>query len=315
MSDLAIIIPAYKSDYFRYTLDSFVNQTCKNFSVYIGDDCSSDDFRKLIEEYKDKIDIVYYRFSENIGGKNLVAQWKRCIDLSQGERWIWLFSDDDVLGRKCVELFFKEIECAQSYYEVYHFDVRIVDDKNKQVRTPRSYPIVLSNEHFYRKKASAQLDSFVVEYIFSRSIYAKVDGFEVFDLAWGSDIATWIKMGRNGIKTIQGDYVYWRQSQKNITPNHRNDIVFQKFNIDVDFLSWVNAFFGRTRIARFNRYIFFRLLFYYSLILDQEQVAKIIIKARDRNVITQLLYYCLKHTYPVISFLKLIKVNIYDNSK
>ena len=37
--NLAIIIPAYKGAYLKRTLDSLVQQTNKNFSVYIGDDC------------------------------------------------------------------------------------------------------------------------------------------------------------------------------------------------------------------------------------------------------------------------------------
>jgi glycosyltransferase involved in cell wall biosynthesis len=110
MSDLAIIIPAYKIDFFKDTLDSLARQTCKDFTVYIGDDCSPDDFKSLIAEYKDKIHIVYCRFDENLGGKDLVGHWKRCIDLTQNEPWLWLFSDDDVIGERCVELFYKEIE-------------------------------------------------------------------------------------------------------------------------------------------------------------------------------------------------------------
>lgn len=311
MADLAIIIPAYKIDYFEYTLESLSMQTCKNFTVYIGDDCSSDDFKSLIENYKDRISIVYHKFPDNKGGVNLVSQWKRCVELSHDEQWIWLFSDDDVIGERCVELFFHEIGSSQSHYDIYHFDVKIVDSENNLIRVPRNYPLILSNEQFYRKKASAVLDSFVVEYIFSRRIYTDIDGFEDFDLAWGSDIATWIKMGHNnGIKTIRGDYVYWRQSVKNITPNHNNDIVFRKFNIDIDFLSWVNCFFGSTKIVRFNRYIFFRLLFYYSLILTSRQADVVMIKAMQKNVITHQLYYCLIHTYYLLPFLKLVKVKM-----
>ena len=73
-----------------------------------------------------------------------------------------------------------------------------------------------------------------MEYIFSRTAYNEVGGFQRFDMAWGSDIATWIKMGnKDGIKTLNGDFVYWRQSNNNITPNHKKEIVFRKLNIDI----------------------------------------------------------------------------------
>ena len=38
--EIAIIIPAFKAFYLEQTLQSFVNQTNKNFTIYIGDDNS-----------------------------------------------------------------------------------------------------------------------------------------------------------------------------------------------------------------------------------------------------------------------------------
>lgn len=81
MSELAIVIPAYKDMYFDKTLLSIANQTCKEFTVYIGNDASPHDLKSIVNLYKDQIDIVYKNFDENIGGKDLVAQWERCIDL------------------------------------------------------------------------------------------------------------------------------------------------------------------------------------------------------------------------------------------
>ena len=45
----------------------------------------------------------------NFGGHDLVAQWNRCIQLTQNEPWLWLFSDDDIMGPRCVEYFFNTI--------------------------------------------------------------------------------------------------------------------------------------------------------------------------------------------------------------
>lgn len=49
MKKLAIVIPAYKVDFFETVLFSLAQQTCKDFTVYIGEDCSRDDFKSLIE--------------------------------------------------------------------------------------------------------------------------------------------------------------------------------------------------------------------------------------------------------------------------
>ena len=313
---LAIVIPAYKIDYFKATLDSLSVQTRKDFTVYIGDDCSPSDFKQLIDDYQICLDIVYYRFETNMGGRDLVGQWKRCIELTNNEPWIWLFSDDDVIGPNCVDLFYKEIENNSVICDLYHFDVKVIDTAGDVIRATKLFPSSISSKAFYQKKSSAQLDSFVVEYIFSRAIYNKVNGFQNFEMAWGSDIATWIKMGaEKGIKTLNGDFVYWRQSNSNITPNLRKDIVFRKLNIDIDFLVWVKLFFKERSIRRYNQYILFRLLFFYSLILDRNQVKLILKKALVATVLSNSIYVIIKQMYPIMPTLKLLKLRIYDNKK
>ena len=99
---LAIIIPAYKACFFREVLDSIVRQSNRDFTVYIGDDASPDDLESIVSDYKDKLDIFYFRFEQNWGGRDLVAHWERCIELSD-EPLVWLFSDDDLMPPDAVE--------------------------------------------------------------------------------------------------------------------------------------------------------------------------------------------------------------------
>ena len=99
---LAIIIPAYKACFFREVLDSIVRQSNRDFTVYIGDDASPDDLESIVSDYKDKLDIFYFRFEQNWGGRDLVAHWERCIELSD-EPLVWLFSDDDLNWVKIVK--------------------------------------------------------------------------------------------------------------------------------------------------------------------------------------------------------------------
>ena len=51
MSKLAIIIPSYKIRFLKNALDSLVNQTNRNFNLYIGDDYSPHDIKGLVNEY------------------------------------------------------------------------------------------------------------------------------------------------------------------------------------------------------------------------------------------------------------------------
>ena len=79
---IAIVIPAYKCRFLRQTLDSIVVQTCRSFTVYIGDDASPQNLKEIVSDYADKMNIVYRRFDTNLGGVDLPGHWDRCIAVS-----------------------------------------------------------------------------------------------------------------------------------------------------------------------------------------------------------------------------------------
>lgn len=65
---LAIVIPAYKGRFLKETLDSIAVQAHKDeFVLYIGDDASPERLDKIVESYQNKVNLVYHRFSENMG--------------------------------------------------------------------------------------------------------------------------------------------------------------------------------------------------------------------------------------------------------
>lgn len=249
MTKLAIIIPAYKVDFLPEALESLSSQTCKDFNVYVGDDCSPYDIKSVVEKYDSKLNITYHRFDSNAGGKDLVTQWERCIRLSQDEPWIWLFSDDDVMEPQCVEKFFNALKQTNSRYDIYHFDVLGIDASSKVISTPAAYPKVYSSYDFYCDKMRGNVLSFVVENVFSRSIWEKTGGFQNFDLAWGSDTATWVKfMQFTGMYSIKDVHVRWRSSDQNISPNNSEAVVIRKTNALIDYYQWAYTFFKKKKI-------------------------------------------------------------------
>ena len=255
---LAIIIPAYKATFLPAALDSIAMQTCKDFTLYVGDDCSPDPIDKIVELYRDKIELVYQRFETNLGGKDLVAQWERCIAMSQDEPYIWLFSDDDVMEANCVEELFRQIENTKGVYNLYHFNVDVIDERGAFKWRKQDYPAVLSAYRFYRGKNSMRLSAFVVENVFSRKVYERFGGFMKYDLAWGSDIATWIVFcGEKGMCTVPHARIKWRQSSQNISPNYSRQIAERKLRADQNLLNWAYQYFGmEPDIYNVNRAIF-----------------------------------------------------------
>jgi glycosyltransferase involved in cell wall biosynthesis len=240
MSSLAIVIPAYKVMYFDQALSSIANQTCKDFTLYIGNDNSPFDLKALVDSYENRIRIVYKHFNENLGGKDLVAHWERCLDLIGDEKWIWLFSDDDTMDPTCVKNFYDTMNRFPDF-DIFHFNVLHIDEANQIVGDFFCFPEVLSIEEFLKLKLEGSIYSTVVEYIFRKSHFLNKGRFQKFDLAWGSDDATWIKLGgKKGIRNIDNAKVYWRESPFNISPNFRDqNILYKKLFAQIEFADWI----------------------------------------------------------------------------
>lgn len=279
MSDLAIVIPAYKIDYFDETLSSIAEQTCKDFTLYIGDDHSPDDLKTIVNRFKGKIDIVYKRFDENFGGHDLVAQWTRCIEMSRGEDWIWLFSDDDIMDPNCVERFYSTLKNERPNVDLVRFNVNIINNDH-EVLGNSIFPSFTNSEFLFKNKLSGKVNCFAVEFIFSRKIYNEEQGFQNFDLAWGTDIATWMKFGANGIYTIKDAMVSWRSSGKNITTQDSTTIIVRKLKASNAFLIWSKKYWKAhgKNFSFFTNIIFLKGLHGFSTLLP---LKKCILLSKD----------------------------------
>lgn len=279
---LAIVIPAYKLRFFQRVLDSLAAQTDKRFTLYVGIDGVDADFESVAERYADRIPMVVRRFADNMGSHDLVGQWHRCIDMIGDEEWIWLFSDDDMLQPGCVEAFYRQLESDGSF-DLYHFDVDIIDSDDRVVKSACRFPAVMDALDFLKRKNSASIDSFVVEYIFRRSAFERLGRFEQFDMAWGSDIATWAKLGRDkGIATIAGPRVLWRSSDANITPSTEKAGLMRKLSIYADYMTWCRRYF-RNYGGLTASYHMFRMIFHYTPYLSKDDAAPAIDRFYDAN--------------------------------
>ncbi|MGJ1537743.1 glycosyltransferase [Sphingobacterium multivorum] len=298
LKELAIVIPAYKAVFFEEMLRSIVCQTDKRFTVYIGDDCSPDDLYSIVRIYEEDIDIVYHRFNENLGGKDLVDHWARCIDMAVDEEWIWLFSDDDLMDKDCVKNFYQTLESSNGEQYLYHFDVRIIGANGEIVSDRKSFPDKLSSVDFFKKRAANRIFSFVVEYIFSKKIYMDMNGFEKFDLAWGSDHATWIKFSsQKYICTIRGSKVSWRRSDHNISPNSKDACLSRrKVAASSVYYLWAKEFFKKEEISTY---------FYVRHFLDDNRIYNGIVEWKDMQsiIITFLRKINCFYIFPIVIFM------------
>lgn len=259
---LAIVIPAYKDAFLLKTIESLAEQTDTNYNLYICNDNSPYDIDNVLETFSEKYNITYkyIKFDENLGGKDLVANWTRCLNQIDGEEWVWLFSDDDLLEKGCVEAVNKAINENISE-DIIHLNIKIIDKNDRIYRKCRHYKQHLSSGNFFYELYSGKIDARMPEFIFRRQALEETGGFVNFDLAWRSDNATIIRCGYpNGIRTVIGSdsYVLWRYSDENISAKYDDGISCRKDNSTIDFFNWLDSFNKKNSILSISKLELFK---------------------------------------------------------
>ena len=94
MPHVSVIVPNYNhAPFLKRRLDSVFNQTFQDFEVIILDDCSSDNSKDIIEEYRNCSQISHIVYND-INSGSPFKQWAKGFDLAQGE-YIWIAESDD----------------------------------------------------------------------------------------------------------------------------------------------------------------------------------------------------------------------------
>lgn len=122
---VSIIVPNYNhAVYLRRRLESIYNQTYKNFEVILLDDCSEDDSRMILDEYKENYPETTKTLynEENSGG--VFYQWEKGLSLASGEI-VWIAESDDWCSSNFLEElveFFKDEAVMLAYCRTVFMD-------------------------------------------------------------------------------------------------------------------------------------------------------------------------------------------------
>ncbi len=124
MPKVTVIIPNYNHAlYLKQRIDSVINQTYQDFELIILDDCSTDNSKEIIEQYRNHpkvFDIIYN--TQNSG--SAFKQWKKCFGLSRG-KYVWIAESDDYSDPLFLERTVKKIETDSGIGIVYCQSLRI----------------------------------------------------------------------------------------------------------------------------------------------------------------------------------------------
>lgn len=236
---LAIVIPFYKLEFFKETLQSLSNQTDKRFKVYIGDDASPESPLSLLEAFKNQFQFVYKRFDANLGGTSLVKQWERCVDLAEYEKWIMVLGDDDVLGTNMVETFYNHYPTFNTKSNLIRFSSTVIntDDFGNTKSINYTHPTWEGAYQSYCRKVTGNTRSSLSEHIFLKESFLK-KGFTHYPLAFYSDDKAWLDFSdRKPIYSINESCVYIRISDASISG--KTDNMSLKLEAEVKFFTYI----------------------------------------------------------------------------
>jgi glycosyltransferase involved in cell wall biosynthesis len=192
----SFVLPAYKSTFLKRAIDSILSQTYVDFELVVVDDASPEALDSIVSTYTDRR-IRYYVNEENLGGKDLVAQWNKSLSYAKGD-YVILASDDDLYDSTYL---FKMDELVNKYpnADVFRPRVRYIDEKGELLCVDGYLKEMCTGLDVLDAWTRGWIGSGIPFYIFKRSSLISVDGFAQYPLAWFSDDMTMLRLSKNGV--------------------------------------------------------------------------------------------------------------------
>lgn len=240
MHKYSFVLPAYKARFFREAIDSILAQTYKDFELIIVNDASPEDLDSIVNSYDDSR-IRYYVNEQNIGGKDLVAQWNHCLEYAKGE-YIILASDDDVYFPQYLE---KMDVLVQKYPEVNVFRPRVQRiDENGDILGLESIISEYSSllEFAYARHCN-YIQSGIPYYIMKRNALLAMGGYVNYPLAWYADEDIVARMSKDGIVCSPEILFSFRHSGESITTKENDAETLRKKLVATNqYYDWFTTF-------------------------------------------------------------------------
>ncbi len=99
---VSVILPNYNHAVFlQQRIDSIFNQSFTDFELIILDDCSTDNSKDVIEQYRGHPHVSYIVYNNSNSGSTF-KQWKKGIELAKG-KYIWIAESDDFADKRLLE--------------------------------------------------------------------------------------------------------------------------------------------------------------------------------------------------------------------
>ena len=239
---VSVAMPAYKSSFLRQAIDSVLRQTYDNFELIIVNDCSPEPIDDIVGSYHDDR-IRYYVNEQNIGGKDPVANWNRCLSYAKGE-FFALLCDDDLYSPTFLETLLK-LAALYPDVDVFRSGVKLINGKNETMDFFPSSPTWESAELYLWHIVSGVRRQTISEFLYRKKRLDELHGYVSFPKAWCADFASVVLFAsKGGIVSTTEWLSSFRMSGENLsTEGHRNAV--EKIVAHTLFTGWIHDFVAR----------------------------------------------------------------------
>lgn len=241
MEKFSFLLPVYKSKYLDEMLTSLSEQTYKDFSVIISDDCSPENIKDICEPYLSDPRFHYRRNDKNMGSESLISHWNLLLDYCNTD-YVIIGSDDDIYDKVFLERI-NELIDKYPRVDLYRARTRRINGDGEMYEVDRLYEEKEEPLEFLYSSFSQDRVHCIGNYVFKTDALKRNGGFVDFPLAWFSDDATIFKCCLNGAVNTDDVLFSFRISQLNISFLKKDSkLAVNKVRATCRFYDWMNAF-------------------------------------------------------------------------
>ena len=145
---VSVIIPNYNhSKFLQQRIESILKQTFTNYELIILDDCSTDNSRDIIDDYKTKSSGIRTYYNESNSG-NSFSQWNCGVSKANGE-YIWIAESDDYAEPEFLEKTVNVLNQHQNIGLVFS-DSKIINEEKGTEYLASERRRIFSNDNLIR---------------------------------------------------------------------------------------------------------------------------------------------------------------------
>jgi len=217
MPAVSIVIPNYNhAPYLKQRIDSVLAQSFQDFEVIILDDCSTDESRTVIEDYRKNVKVQAIIYNDvNSGGP--FTQWKKGIEAASG-KYIWIAESDDWCESSLLETLVTALtdntECVMAYLQTHTV-------RNNDIIQTSTHPKLaeyIDGKEYIGNYLAGQCSIWNASMLlFKKACYYNVsDRFTKFKMC--GDWQFYIELARQGHVFVSGKVLnYFRKHDKDVS--------------------------------------------------------------------------------------------------